>query len=104
MSEIGDLYKAMKQDRQRKGDKNRSVSTRLFQEAYDLACLNGLFLIQHSGVHYSLRHPVAKWRLEIYPGNQRIYSPPDERGPLLNLRQPWTILDAVRRAAKIGSP
>ncbi len=63
----------------------------------------GMRLAQHSETHYSLTIPSAKWRWELYPGNQRIYThgPWKEAGtPFLQLhKRPWTLLAVVSAAA-----
>lgn len=36
----------------------------------------------------------------LYPSTQRIYADPKHRGPFLNIKMPWTLLDVVK--AKVG--
>jgi len=100
MSDIVDGFRAMKEMRQKDGQRNRSVNTRAFHDARNLAAKNGMVLRLHTSAHYSLRAGDAHWNL--YPGNQRIYVDKAHRKttPFLNVpgRHPWTLLDIVKAA------
>ncbi len=104
MSETGDMWKAVKEDRQRKGESNRAVSSQSFFTAVKMAHEHGLALVRHTDVHYSLRHTASGWRLDIYPGNQRVRKLGKAYAPFMNLRSPWTVLDVVRGAIEAGRP
>jgi hypothetical protein len=82
--------------RKRRSRRNRSDAREGWREAARIAEQHGLKLIRHSDVHYKLRGD--GWEVELYPGNQRIWSNPQKRGPYLAVRRPWTLMDAVRAA------
>lgn len=69
-------------------------------EAETLAAQNGLYLRRCTDSHYQLRG--ARWLLNLYPGNQRLYRDPtkDQLG-WLELPDPWTLLDVVHAAAEM---
>jgi hypothetical protein len=105
MSEIVDGFRAMKRARQRASSRRRQKADHECSRAQSAAAANGMQLTQHSDTHYTLRHILADWRWELYPGNQRIYvhAPAKERGtPYLRIpSHPWSLLDAVMAASKL---
>lgn len=101
MSEVVDGFRAEKEFRRQAGRRNRSVSTRAFHKARDLAAKNGMVLRRHTEAHYSLRTHDAAWNL--YPGNQRIYVDKAHRKttPFLHVdAHPWSLLDVVKAAVE----
>lgn len=99
MSDIVDGFRAMKEMRQKDGQRNRSVNTRAFNDARNLAAKHGMTLRQHTEAHYSLRTHEAAWNL--YPGNQRIYVDKAHRKTTAFLqinKHPWSLLDVVKAA------
>ena len=97
-----DEYLAVKAERRAQAESD-------FDDAVALADQHGMSLIQHSEAHYKLMGPPFSrptWRLEVYPGNQRLYRQPGsgrERPPWLDLPKgrPWTLLDVVQAAARV---
>jgi hypothetical protein len=72
VGEIGDYFKAIKEEVRRDRQENRSDAMQAFFAAKKLASANGLELRRVSDVHYHLRKPGC-WLINFYPGNQRIY-------------------------------
>ena len=106
MSDIGEMYRQMKQERQRDGERRRAQAAIEYVTAARLAGeRGGLKLTQHSDTHYTLVRPLPHhWRIELYPGNQRIYRSLGG-APFLKMPQwrEWTLRDAVEAAlAAIG--
>lgn len=100
-----EIFGILKAERQEQGEDRRALGELLFDPAQVLAKANGLALRRCTGVHYQLfpegkRASAAHWLINLYPGNQRVYSPPERRGPYLNLKRPWTLLDAVQAAIR----
>lgn len=96
MSEIVDGFRALKQMRQRDGNRNRAVNRKAYEDARAIAESHGMKLTMHTEAHYSLRSEKSLWNL--YPGNQRIYVDAAHRKatPFLAVsRHPWTLLDIV---------
>lgn len=82
---------------------NMARSINKLKEAKKLANDNNFVLKQHSQIHYSLNFiqgGKVKWRLNIYPSNQRLYSDPNHRGPFIKVNRPWTLVDVVRAATE----
>ncbi len=66
-----------------------------FNEAATLAAQHGMTLTRHDGgKQYNLRTP--EWLIQLYPGNQRIYSPKKKRGPMLDfVGRHWNLTAVV---------
>jgi hypothetical protein len=87
---------------------NREAAGEQFHEAERIAKAHGLLLTRHTGTHYSLtkRNDFREivWRLNIYPGNRRLWWDRNHGKPPFylpfNLGQPWTLLDVVRAAVE----
>jgi len=83
---------------------NRRVAEQDYPAARALAEQNGLRLIRYRSTHFAL---VAKgptpWRLEVYPGNQRLYPPHGSKAatPHLKLPSPWSLIDVVNAAIRV---
>lgn len=76
------------------------LSLNTFDEAVKLAEANSCSLQQKPAVyHFQLTcYPDRRWvRIyNLYPSTQRIYSDPKHRGPFLEVKRPWTLLDVVK--------
>jgi len=96
MSEIGDHFKDIREARQGMGEQNRLAAIDDFPATQRRCSLAGLALMQHSEVHYSITHPHRGWRLNIYPGNRRIYMDLNRpRAPYLKLPEDWSLEDVI---------
>lgn len=81
---------------------NRERNLFAVEAAMEEAAAGGLRLEMHTDVHFSLI--ATDWRLEVYPGNQRLYRPAKHgRAPFFDLPDPWTVLDVVRAALNTPS-
>lgn len=94
-------------------DRRRDASDQ-FLEAAGRAHEKGLELIQHRAKLFSeppQRYTLcgSDWRLAVYPGNCRLWSPQPngrhpKRAPYFGIPAPWTLLDVVNAApAAAGS-
>lgn len=96
-----DDFNKRRQDRK---DKNLQDSLDILVEAKKLAHVHDLVLEQHSQWHFSLAYTKngdRKWRLNIYPSNQRIWCDKKcGKAPFLELPDRWTLLDVVKKAVK----
>ncbi len=86
---------------------NREAATAAFGEAQKLAHQHGLDLERHSPTHYSLtkkRGPEIVWRLNIYPGNRRLWWDRNFKMPFFVpvLDMAWGLLDVVKAAIEKG--
>lgn len=101
MSDIGDLYGCIKEEKQKEAAQRRSEEFDRFQYNAALARCSGFRLACHSETHYTLADPVTGWRYELYPGNQRIWTDPKRaaRAPFLTVPRPWRIVDAIKSLA-----
>lgn len=99
-SEDYEIYKVLRAERAKEGEKRRQSALQNYREAANLANQVGWHLKCHSEVHYSLRKPQENsWILNIYPGNRRLYYDQNKpRGPFLKLEEEWTLLDVVLAA------
>lgn len=99
MSEIGDTFKALRQDRQGRGLERRSLASSDFEEAEKLARSLGFNLLRRSDTHYQIEPVSRAWLINLYPGNGRIMR---DRGrgpaPFLRVPAPWSLLDVVEAA------
>ena len=95
-------YKEARRERALDGEDNREKATREFAEACKMATPLGLCLIQKSPQHYQIMPTNRRWLLNLYPGNQRVYTDPNkpERGPYLGLRIPWGLVDVIEFFAR----
>ncbi len=88
---------------------NREKSDAVCSRALEVAEAHGYAFLRHCDSHYTLIHPQGLWRLDIHPGNQRIYS--KEVGVLNAVTDrlfldvhPWTILDVVNATIAVTQP
>ena len=102
MSEIGDIFGAQREQRQREGFNNRLRAESDFPEARRRLRAAELFLVRYSAMHYALRGHGEKssWLLNIYPGNRRILKGVGSP-PYLKLPAEWTLLDVADAAIKL---
>lgn len=84
----------------------RRAESGAFESARSIAEQRGMHLVQRSDVHYQLSPGIelamkqGAWLLNIYPGNQRLYSDKAKsRSPFLTVPSPWTLVDVVRAAS-----
>lgn len=97
MSDIGDLFKALKNQRIEEGRERRSLNVNDFSNAKELAEKANLKLIQKSDVHYQLKFN-DEWIVNIYPGNQRLYSDRNKnKPPYIEIEENWTLTDVVQK-------
>lgn len=94
-----DWDKLQKSINQRK-QAHLQASEDVFNEAVGLANANECIL-QRMPASYHFRlicYPGRRWvRIyNLYPSTQRIYSDPKHRGPFLEVKRPWTLLDVVK--------
>lgn len=87
-------YLNPEQSQEKRGDR-MDCAADMFPDAAQLAKDGGLVLVKHTDVHYQIRPRDDSWIINIYPSNRRIYSPPDRRGPYLQLRSEWDLIDVV---------
>jgi hypothetical protein len=97
MSEFGDVMKALKREKQAERAESRAEAWDEFGEAQRLAVKAGLVLRRCTEAQYQL-YVDGGWLLNIYPGNGRLYSDPNRRGPFLKVPMIWSLLDVVRAA------
>jgi hypothetical protein len=99
MTDIGDAFKAMKQERQREGERNRAQAWEDFPYAATVAAKNGLILKRHGDTHYKLVSRTQPYCIEIYPGNWRLYINKDfPKTPFLKVPDEWILLQVVNAA------
>ena len=97
----GDDWRALKKERQESGCAQRAIADASFQHACQIARKGGLQLNRHSEAHYSIEHPTKKWRLNIYPGNRRIWMDRNRpKAPYVNVEYDWQLLDVVKFLAE----
>lgn len=102
MSDMGEVFKALKQHRQQHGFNRRLQATLDYEQASGAAAQFNMQLIRHTETHYSLRHNKG-WIINLYPGNQRIFRDQNNKvhSPYLKLPNNWTLLDVVEACAVI---
>ncbi len=91
-------YRDMRRYKQAEGRERASRAIVDYPAAKVEAELFGMRLIsQTTGHHYALERD--HWRINLYPGNQRIYHDRNRPGPFLeNVPEPWSLMDIVRSA------
>lgn len=99
-SEDYEIYKVLRAERAKEGEKRRQSALQGYKEAAALANQVGWIFKCHSEIHYSLRKPQENsWLLNIYPGNRRLYYDRNKpRGPRLKLKDNWKLVDVVLAA------
>lgn len=96
-----DEYELLGQKRQAEAKQRRQRAAEEFPDLVELAAQHGLTLVKRSESHYQLLPVGARWLLNIYPGNCRLYHDPNiERSPFLHLPTPWTLRDVLEAAIK----
>lgn len=96
-SEDYEVFKILRRERSIAGGDRREVNARLFPEAQQKAAQAGMKLVQHTEVHYSLEF--AGSRLNIYPGNRRLYHDRQhKKPPFLKVPPEWNLLHVIDAA------
>jgi hypothetical protein len=100
MAEDYEIYKILRAERAKEGEKRRQTALKDYNNAAALANQVGWQFTCHSEVHYSLRKPQENsWILNVYPGNRRLYYDPNKpKGPFLRLKDDWSLTDVVLAA------
>jgi len=97
-------YTGLKKTIMTRKRKHLQASVDVFDEAVTLAYANHCVLQRKPGnAHFQLlclNENSEYFIYNLYPSTQRIYSDPKHRGPFLQVKKPWTLLDVVK--AKIG--
>lgn len=92
-------YKAIAQERAKRGGRRRRQAEADFPAAAALAERHGMTLVRHQTGHYALSD--GHWLLNLYPGNGRLYADGNrDRAPFLGLGGEWGLEDAVRAAQR----
>lgn len=95
-----EIFDVLRKERQDAAVENRQRATAEYIAARSLADAADMKLCRHSEAHYSLTHRVDGWRVNIYPGNHRLWHDPQRpRAPYLRLKElAWGLMDVVRTA------
>lgn len=99
MSDMGDTFKAMREDHIALRGQRAVKAWGTFARARDLARRHGLRLSAPTHFQYQLQVGDALYNL--YPSTQRIQIDRHHRGPRLDVPRPWGLLDVVRAAIKL---
>lgn len=100
MSEVGDMWRDVRDERFAAKLSRRSMEAETFDSLAKYAREVGLELKQCSQSHYQLTCQDPAWLLNIYPGNRRLYWDPNRRGPFLKVEEPWCIRNVIIAATK----
>lgn len=100
MSELGEVFRALRENRQADGSNRRLSAEEELSAAQEIASASGVELRQCSWTHYQLSAGAGRPLLNIYPGNRRIYSDPNRRWPFVRVRRNWSLVDVVQAAIK----
>lgn len=92
-----DVFKDLREVRRVDGRDRREEAGEQFQQLAARCKQHGYKLKQNTDAHYTLSSPLG-WRLEIYPGNCRIWAPPGRNRPHLKLPKRWTLAQVVDAA------
>lgn len=96
MSDVGDIYREIREIRAQHGEYRRHAAVDDFRSALRRCNAAGLLLKRHNEIHYSITHPLHGWLINVYPGNRRIYADPNRpRAPFLKLPEDWCLEDVV---------
>ena len=97
---IRETYRALRWKQKQDAAAARIEAMREFAAARDLAEQGGRWVLRQHGIaHYSLEHKERKCRLNVYPGNRRLYWDKERpKGPHLKVESNWTLTDIVRAA------
>lgn len=99
MSEIGDVYKAIKEVDRQDRESNREAALSQFELAQELAERHGMIFVQRTESHYQLSRD--GWLINVYPGNRRIYADRNKvRAPYLSVPDEWNLMDVIEAAVK----
>lgn len=99
MNDEYEFFKSLKKEQGKSAKDRRTLNMQIFEEARKLAYEHGMILIQHTDVHYTLS--ANNWRLNLYPGNQRLYhDKKHKKPPFLEVPENWTLKDIVDACIK----
>lgn len=99
MSDIGELWKDVREARMGEAMDRRLAAGSCYLRLADMARHYTLGLERHSDAHYSITHLATGWRLNVYPGNRRVYMDRNRaRAPYLVLPRDWTLENVVMAA------
>lgn len=102
MSDMGDMYNVVKQERQQDSQRRRDHNAAIFEQARDYAASHGMILWRCSDVQYQLCGGNG-WLINLYPGNQRIFRDINKpRAPRLSVSCEWDLMDVVKEAARLA--
>ena len=107
MGEIREWFDEYSAAKKKERDENYQRALSTYEQAQELAHLNGFELQKHSPWHFILAYKPkghTTWLYNLYPANQRIYTDPHHRGPFLEIAKPWTFLDVVCAAMRKAKP
>ena len=101
MSEIGEVYKALKAIDNEARAEIRDEAAQQYAEASAKAKKHGFELKNCSYAHYQLK--TDKWIINLYPGNGRIYADKNQKAkaPFLKVPIGWTLMDVVDAAIAV---
>ncbi len=97
------IFEERKAERQLEKSCRRASASQQFASARNLAAAHHLILHCCSDVHYQLTPTHRRWLINVYPGNQRLYSDRSKPGPYLKSHLPdqWDLLDVVKAAVAV---
>lgn len=100
-SEMGEMFREMREHKKKMGYKQRMHASYEFEGAKAYAEHHGFKLVMHTESHYQLIAP-GRWLLNIYPGNCRLYDDrnQNERAPYIHIKAPWTLQQVVESAVE----
>jgi len=94
-----EIFKQLRHNKAIEGQRSREENAALYVQAQQKAAQAGLLLKKHTNVHYSLQSQTHGWRLNIYPGNRRLYyDRQHNKPPFLKVEPNWNLLDVVDAA------
>lgn len=94
-----EVFKLLRKERMQDGGARRESNALLYGQAQQKASQAGMILEQHTDVHYSLQSQTYGWRLNIYPGNRRLYHDRQhKKPPFLKVPPDWNLLDVIDAA------
>ena len=96
---LADYWRDVRGHQKHGAGKRRKLARQQMPEAQALAVASGLEIRQNSESHFTLSRP-GVWRVELYPGNQRIYRGQQSAAPFLKLDhlERWSIIDCIKAA------
>lgn len=99
MSEICDVFKELKRERQEK----KAINLREATKGIDLSNV----VIGHcefkkcSEYHFQLIHTKKRWMIDIWPSTQKIRSSGRVKAPHVKVKRPFTVMDVIKAVEKL---